>query len=252
MFDRLPALGYENSFAVRFGSVLDDPNGFGQLLALFIGFAYYYYHGWKCILIISTLFLFLLFTQSMTAILSIPISIIIIYLFNQFKVINIFKILSFLMLITFLFIIVNYNTNIYDFIKILYMLKQGSIHAHIYGYQQMIDNYTLSTFIGINPLYGSSESDLINILSKGLMIFMLHISLFIITIHECRLVINNHFIQHKEKAMHTGIFLFTVSVLIGSVNLPFTVIFPINALIALFLFLSNRKIWTFSYKYSLN
>ena len=248
-FDRLPGLAYPNSYSIRFGSIIDDPNGFGQLLALFIGFAYYYYHGWKCILIISTLFLFLLFTQSMTAIFSIPISIIIIYLFNQFRAIKILKILSFVMLISVVLIIVNSQTNIFGFIELMYTLKEGSMSAHIYGYQKVIDNYTLSTFFGINHVGvgGDSESDLLNLFNKGgILLITIYIFLFVNSIVECRKVINNKYINDKAKALHAGIALFLFSVLISSSNLPFSIIFPINSLVAIFIILSNPRLWDYN------
>jgi hypothetical protein len=65
---RLPALGYPNSFSVRFGGFLDDPNAFSVLLYMLIGWVYYRFSGIKRFALEAALVLCVLITQSLTAI----------------------------------------------------------------------------------------------------------------------------------------------------------------------------------------
>ena len=70
--------------------------------------------------------------------------------------------------------------------------------------------------------------------------------LFFNVFSRCMKIIKNRDITDQSKALHAGIAMFSISVLIGSFNLQFSTIFPINALFAIFLFLSNWKIWKFN------
>ena len=65
---RLPALAYSGSFSVRFGGFLDDPNGFAAVLIMLMGWAYFHFSGGRRWLVEGTLVLCLLLTQSLTAI----------------------------------------------------------------------------------------------------------------------------------------------------------------------------------------
>jgi hypothetical protein len=65
---RLPALGHPNSLSVRFGSVLDDPNGFGVLLAGVFPFAMVHFRGARRWALAGLMFLCLVLTQSLTAV----------------------------------------------------------------------------------------------------------------------------------------------------------------------------------------
>ena len=65
---RLPALAYENSFSVRFGGFLDDPNAFGALLYMLLGWVHFRYAGYTRLLLEAALLLCVLLTQSLTAI----------------------------------------------------------------------------------------------------------------------------------------------------------------------------------------
>ena len=63
---RLPALGYPNSFSVRFGSFLDDPNTMGLLISWFFPFDVSYFRGVTRVAVLSGLLLCLILTQSLT------------------------------------------------------------------------------------------------------------------------------------------------------------------------------------------
>lgn len=65
---RLPALGHEGSLSVRFGSFLDDPNGFGLLLCWLLPFAVAHLSGARRWFVVGGLFVSVLLTQSMTAV----------------------------------------------------------------------------------------------------------------------------------------------------------------------------------------
>lgn len=80
---RLPALGYRNSFSVRFGGFLDDPNAFAALLYMLMGWVYYRYSGFKRFLLVILLVLCTLITQSLTAIGFLAI-LTLLFIFNHF------------------------------------------------------------------------------------------------------------------------------------------------------------------------
>ncbi|CAM3847689.1 hypothetical protein [Smaragdicoccus niigatensis] len=64
---RLPALGYAHSLSVRFGSLLDDPNGYAILCALLIVVAWVWpRRPWARIGLTVSVFVSLLLTQSFT------------------------------------------------------------------------------------------------------------------------------------------------------------------------------------------
>lgn len=65
---RLPALAYTDTVSIRFGSFLDDPNGFGILVAWMLPFTWAYF-GWvRSAVLTALLLLSLVLTQSLTAI----------------------------------------------------------------------------------------------------------------------------------------------------------------------------------------
>src|SRR5262249_19564963 len=72
-YNRLPGLAFYNTWSVRFGSMLDDPNGFGLLLALFLGTVFESQIPFKFVLSLFLL-LCLVATQSATAIVAVFIS----------------------------------------------------------------------------------------------------------------------------------------------------------------------------------
>lgn len=64
---RLPAQGYADSIAIRFGGWLDSPNDFACILFLLMAWALFRYRGFKRCLIQVMLLLCLILTQSLTA-----------------------------------------------------------------------------------------------------------------------------------------------------------------------------------------
>jgi hypothetical protein len=63
---RLPALAWPGG-SIRFGSFLDDPNGFGVLCCMLMGFALFYYSGPRKVVALVLLGYSLLMTKSLTA-----------------------------------------------------------------------------------------------------------------------------------------------------------------------------------------
>jgi len=67
-FGRLPALAFEGTYFVRFGAFLDDPNGFGAIWFLLMGWSHRRFQGRTRFLIVAGIVVSLLLTQSWTAI----------------------------------------------------------------------------------------------------------------------------------------------------------------------------------------
>jgi len=235
------------NIGLRWGSIVDDPNTFGQLIALFLGFSFYYYKGIKRNVVIITLTLFWFMTQSGTAIISVPLSIIILTIMSRNTISKLRGILVILLILFIIGFVIYANKEYVSIMMKIYYSKMPSALGHIEGYKTHIKFINVYSIIGINPVSGGSESDILNIFAKyGIIITALYMLLFFNVFSRCMKIIKNRDITDQSKALHTGIAMFSISVLIGSSNLSFSRIFPINALFAIFLFLSNREIWKFN------
>jgi hypothetical protein len=64
---RLPALAYAETISIRFGSFLDDPNGFGLLIVWMLPFTWSYFSRTRAVALTALLLVCLVLTQSLTA-----------------------------------------------------------------------------------------------------------------------------------------------------------------------------------------
>ena len=129
----------------------------------------------------------------------------------------------------------------------IFYSKLPSAFGHIEGSMKVIKEIDIYTILGVNPTKDNSESDIVNFITRfGIIVTIIYLLLFFRVISRCLKIIKHRYIIDQEKALHAGIAMFSISVLIGSINLPFSIMFPINALFVIFLFLSNWEIWEFN------
>lgn len=221
---RLPALAYENSLSVRFGSVLDDPNGFGVLLTLFFPFVLQRYFFFKKLLLIILLVICLIATQSLTAFLIVPFSILLVSTLNvRFDYKIIFGTV-FIMVILSTILYINY-----DIIKLLIDQKMQSVSLHADALNIASDTDIISYF-GLSPSVSQSESGYINVLtSLGVLYFCLFLIAGIIAIKELVSLLF-YKIDRLDKSVVIAFLTFLVAFYLSLFNLPFEKVFPINAL----------------------
>lgn len=242
--DRLPALAYANSISVRFGGLLDDPNGFGIMLALFIGFSYVYFKGLKRIIILGSLGLSLLLTQSLTALGAITFTVVLVMLgymlftYRASKTIlwtGIFSLFFLTVLVAALF------EQILAFIQLFLLLKAGSIEAHAGTLDVLIESNALH-WLGLQSMNGFSETGYINlIINLGVLytVFFLAYGLYAIYKYFLLFVASEGNKQVQSIAL-AGL-LYLITVYLGMLNLPLEQVFPVNAITAFFLGLVHTQ-----------
>lgn len=217
LYDRLPALAYKNSFSVRFGSFLDDPNGFGMLCFLFIGWVHIYYKRFprrRAFLQLITAMLITI-TQSLTAI---GVGFIVfVFLYWRDKIF-VSVILSTLTLALFF--------NMQEKILVLWELKQASIEQHSdvsFSSDNLID-----ILFGMD--YSSTESWwFFSFKTNGILVTLLVFFLCCYCLYKTY-VMYRKCICVDSQAVSFSIFLFSVCFFMASFNLPLLDVFPVNFL----------------------
>ncbi|WNQ10430.1 hypothetical protein MJA45_22860 [Paenibacillus aurantius] len=236
LYDRLPALAYEGTFSIRFGSLLDDPNSFGILISFFIGFMWEN-NSKRDKLLFLLLGIFLLLTQSLTSIFSVMIATIAyILLFiirypNRFIRILLVSVVFFLLfsIVTFF----NFN-KILSTVDLFWEMKLGSIITHL-SVIDTLKQITIIQYLGLNPIVPLGESGYINILANmGIVYLLVYIGIGLSSILKTYIIINNKNTNIEDKRIARGIFFFLITVYIAMINLPFEQVFPINIVLTIF------------------
>ena len=238
LFGRLPALAYKESVSVRFGGFLDDPNGFGAILFLLMGWSFYRFNGKKRIFMQLALVILLLLTQSLTSIGFLGI-LIFVMTCRQFvrKPLSIFWILIVSAAILALLEI----THAFEIISLALAHKSGSAADHLsIPWGDLIGGWAKWFFFGgtsYQPYESFWVSSLINF---GAVWYVGNLILTFVLVYRVWRVFQS-FQPGKEKSVLAGIFLYCTFFVIGSANLPFFGIFPINFLFYLFCFLISFR-----------
>lgn len=245
-FDRLPALGYYNSYTVRFGSIWDDPNSFALLIPFMIAFISTGTYGrFQKIILISLLLIMLLLTQSLTGLFSVivsfPIGIIILFLFDNRKkyLKSLLNVSLFYGFIVFLLWVFMDQLNI---LKTLFTEKQTSINSHLSGFDYL-SSVGVRAYLGFNlsPLGKYAESGYVNLmLNFGIVFLIIYILIGLFTIIRLAIFIKNNY-EKTNIHLFYAVFYFVLSFYIGMINLPIDTVFPLNLLLAVCIVLSYTK-----------
>jgi hypothetical protein len=236
LFGRLPALGWGGTLSVRFGGFLDDPNGFGAILYLLMGWAFYRFSGKARFFMEFALVTCLFLTQSLTAIGFFGLLLLVVMGWRLIK-----KPLSILWICVGCVVLVGIleATQALEIIFLLIALKAGSASDHLsIPWSSLIARWNEWFFVGeIGTSYASYESwwlsSLLNFGVVWYVGYLMFTSLLVYAVWRSFRLCQSK----EEKAVLAGIFLFGVYFMIGSANLPLPVIFPINFLFYVFCFL---------------
>lgn len=232
---RLPALAYSGGFVVRFGSFLDDPNGFAAICFLLLGWALSRFRGSRRFWIIVSILLMLILTQSWTAI---------VFLFGA---------LLFGMLVHFF----NHPLRHFpalaaclvgctaaasfvlksraDILRELLESKQQSASEHVIPLTEWLPHWAEWFLVG-NPFFYHFESWWAgSVIDFGIAWFLCAAALFSLFLFHLYKASQN--VPRSDQPVFQGLLLFGSYVFIGSLNLPFPSIFPINVLFFAFSFL---------------
>ena len=234
-FGRLPALAYEGTYLVRFGGFLDDPNGFAAIWFLLMGWSYHRFAGWNRFLILASIVVCLLLTQSWTAIGFFMALLFLLSLIWSFKrpITAIFAACVVPLLCIFVAQLMLQLQK--GFLWEALEAKQGSIEGHTFPWDLWTSKWADWALLG-EWKYTHYESwfaaSMINFGLVWLAVYMLLIATLLIALQRAFLRA-----RPESKAVYGGLLLLASYFAIGSFNLPFPLIFPINALFFLFAFL---------------
>jgi hypothetical protein len=234
-FGRLPALAYEGTMLIRFGGFLDDPNGFGAILFLLMGWAYARFEGWSRLFIVWGLVSCLVLTQSWTA-LAFLLVIWVVWLF-----VAVWKQPWLAMLLMcaciLLGILVMRNTSLSPaaFVDAMLHAKQGSIEGHVFSWEPWVTTWSKWAMLG-DTKYNAYESwwasALVNFGMPWLIVFVVLMAELLAALRRGLLIAGR-----ESRPVYLGLLLFGCYFVLGSLSLPFPTIFPINFLFFLFSFL---------------
>jgi hypothetical protein len=236
-FGRLPALAYEGTILIRFGGFLDDPNGFGAILFLLLGWSYGRFKGWTRFFILGSLVVSLLLTQSWTAIGFLAA----VFLFWVLIVVRrrpwlgvpIICACALLALLA----IRETSPSLQTVFENMLHAKQESIEGHSFSWDPWVSRLAKWTLVG-DSTYNTYESwwasAPVNFGVPWLVVFLILIAELIRSLRSGYLGSGS-----STRPVYLGFLLFGCYFVLGSLNLPFPTIFPINCLFFLFCFLET-------------
>jgi hypothetical protein len=240
---RLPALAYTNSISVRFGSFLDDPNGFGLTLAWLIPFTAMYFRGWARVVALGMLGISLALTQSLTAVGTGFVMVLLLgalyvsenprFLLPALAV----SLLAIVMIVTVWFV---YRREII-FLYGLYMYsKQGSLAAH-YGAVDVLREVSLLNLMGIQPRVEKwVETGYVNLLLYfGLMYVATYVLLGAAAIVRYVRVYRSPEAGRDARCFAFAAIGLLIGTYLGNLTLPVISIFPLDLFTAVVLGLSS-------------
>ena len=236
-FNRLPALAYEGSVSVRFGSLQDDPNGYAFLMSSFY-FVGMYYRGFTRTMFYLLFAINLLLTISFTGMAAVLLSIAIVTLLSAKLTFNKLIVYWSSLVVAVAGVIVISQLPL---VQKIISTKQGSIdqHANLFS---ALTGIGVSDVFGFNPVGWLAESAYVNILLNfgvivTCVVYFIIASILYSFVRYLTKVKPDYNRLKKEPVYILGLcaFSFSFSIFIGGVNLPLEVVFPVNALFPFFL-----------------
>lgn len=234
LYGRLPALAYAESFSVRFGGPWDDPNGFSIFISFLLPFTYYYCTNKNAkIFWIITNTLMILLAQSVTAIIANTMALSIYYIANsnnkttrQKKAIKLFCLILFIIPIAF---ILSNISLIHTFLE----MKQGSVDGHMNSFESLSQISIIQFLFGFSHITG--ESDITNHIGQwGIFFLLLFYTIYLQNIYKLY-----HLMKQQVTALWKSCFIFQLTFLFASINLPVSTIFPISLTSCIIILISS-------------
>lgn len=238
-FGRLPALAFANSFLVRFGSFLDDPNSWGMVGIWLLFYAAYRWTGWRRNLLAGGLFLTLLLTQSLTMVVAFAVVSAVfmtIVIFSRaatfFRAMTVMVLAISLMTAVFL----AYQAEISTAYRVFMAAKQGSIDAHA-EVLHLFNVISPLGLLGVQPSTSAwGESTYANALvNLGLLYPLVFLGVGALAMLRYFRLLRHPGASRESRAFAAGGLAFLLAVYAGSVTLPMMEQFPVNLLAALHL-----------------
>ncbi len=242
---RLPALAYGNSVSIRFGSILDDPNGLAFLMPLLLGAVLL---TWKRIfwrvLVSLGLIMTLALTQSLSGISSCVLALLlgtfILRWQSPARVLAVFWLVAAMVATAAIWLLAS------GVGASIFTAKSGSLNAHATVYSQW-GSFDALTLLGMSQGVSGSESSFVNlVLQFGLPFTILYTLLGLAAIVRLAHAIRAQN-ESRSKVLYTVFFYYLVAYLIGSINLRLNSIFPLNILfvigIAVSVFAATESSW---------
>jgi hypothetical protein len=234
-FGRLPSLAWSEGYLVRFGGFLDDPNGFAAILFLLMGWSYLRFKGRTRFLLLASLVVALLLTQSWTALaffLAFLGMLFLVFLLKR-PVAALATACALPLLVA--VIVQGIRQLPGDLLLQLLEDKQSSIEGHTFPWAHWLSRWQEWLLMGewkYNPYESWWASSMVNF---GLLWFGVYLALIAVLLFGLWRAYARATIQAKP--VYAGLLMFGLYFAFGSLNLPFPIIFPINALFFLFSFL---------------
>jgi len=228
---RLPALGYSGSVSVRFGSILDDPNGFALLVAFLLPVVLVSWENrmWKFVLGVCLL-ASLALTQSFTAIAAVAISFILGYFALNWRTpaVVVASALGAPLVVFGAWNFISNSTVMAD----VWLTKSGSINAHARSLD-VLREFELSDWLGFGVPTVPVEASYIHMIAYlGIVFTVGYVCLGLVAIVRLHRLIRQEKSSRKV-ALHYASYFYVIAYLIGSFNMQFDGVFPINLLYVL-------------------
>jgi hypothetical protein len=236
---RLPALAYQGSLSVRFGSLWDDPNGFAFAVCLLVPFVLASGH-WPVAgkgLLAAALFASLLLTQSLTGIGAFFLAAVAGIAILAHQRLTRLRILAGVAVLT----AVCAFATIFLYSPLaqqLVALKAGSIAEHIDGLDTLRST-SLMNYLGFSPRGRAGEAGLMNMLVNfGVLYAAVYLAIGVRTTWRLAVKIRRYGNEPGGELFY-GAFFFVIAFYLGLANLPLDTIFPLNLLLAVTIIISE-------------
>lgn len=238
---RLPALAYSDSIMVRFGSFLDDPNGFGVLIAWMLPFAWFHFRPVAAAGATIFLFASLVLTQSLTALITTSAVIVVFLMIGMLsRVQSFFRALIALLVTASVGVATYYwlRAPIADAYALFMLTKRGSIEGHADALD-VVREVGLLNVVGWEPFQGSwTESGYINIVGNfGLLYLLVYLAVGVVAMWRYFTIFRRA--SGEVRAFAAGGLGLLIATYVGNVNLPLVEVFPVNLFSALILGLAS-------------
>jgi hypothetical protein len=231
---RLPAMAYANSWLVRFGGFLDDPNGFAALLFMLMGWAYFHFTGMRRFAAEVALMICVFLTQSLSALGFL--ALLIVFFAVQRFIRKPKPLLALGISISIAAFLLYVWSPLADAVTAIIELRQGSIDDHLAQVTVANMSSSLDWLFGI-PEYLHYESWWVgSLVNFGAPWFVLSAAV----VATLAWSVAAAFLRAQDrqmKAFLSGVLLLSAYFIVGNANLPFFHIFPISFLFFCFSFL---------------
>jgi hypothetical protein len=240
---RLPAEGYEGSILVRFGSLMDKPNYFGILTAMFFGFIFGCKWRLRNKLFSSALlFIALLLTLSFTAWTAVTVACAIYGLVRTTSRLHMVVVAVLFLGVGFLTrIVVTTRFERFDVIDLCERLleaKSESIDTHEQGVDVLEKSFGFANLVGLEPHFEatSAESQYVEVLlTEGVIYLFIFLLIMADGLYHCGRILRNPKTREDVRVVTSAAFCLLVAMLVSGVGLPVLAMFPLNLLTPLML-----------------